>query len=152
MQLFYLCHNPYQTHADLFLVRVVLVLVDVNIRLGNIQLTKQSSAILISLYVTIVVVLFGLLNASFVLITFKNANTRKSGCGVYLLCSSILTYFTMFFFLFKFLIVLLSQIGTITDYLFLKIQCYAIDFLLRCSLTIGQWLTAFVAIERVPMS
>ena len=115
----------------------------------NIQLTKQSSAILISLYVTIVVVLFGLLNASFVLITFKNANTRKSGCGVYLLCSSILTYFTMFFFLFKFLIVLLSQIGTITDYLFLKIQCYAIDFLLRCSLTIGQWLTAFVAIERV---
>ncbi len=38
--------------------------------------------------------------------------------------------------------------GSITNQLFLIIQCHSIDFILRFCLTIDQWLTAFVKIER----
>ncbi len=38
--------------------------------------------------------------------------------------------------------------GSIQNELFLKIQCHSMDFLLRFGLTMDQWLTAFVAIER----
>ncbi len=37
---------------------------------------------------------------------------------------------------------------SITNRLFLTIECHSIDFLLRFCLTMDQWLTAFVAIER----
>ena len=117
-----------------------------------IKLNKQPSAVLISLSITTFIVLLGLVNASLSLMTFQNTSVRKSGCGVYLFCSSILTFLTMFVFLYKFLIVLLSQIGTIRNYSFLNIHCYFVDFFFRCSLTIEQWLTAFVAIERAIIS
>ena len=80
--------------------------------------------------------------------TFKNKITRESGCGIYLFCSSILVFLIMIVFLLKFSIVLLSQMGQIQNQLFLSIQCHSIDFLLRSLLTMDQWLTTFVAVER----
>jgi branched-subunit amino acid transport protein AzlD len=81
-------------------------------------------------------------------ITFKNKKLRESGCGIYLLNSSIIVLLLMFIFTLKFWILILMQIGTITNELFLKIECRLIDFLLRLCLTMDQWLTAFVSIER----
>ncbi len=54
----------------------------------------------------------------------------------------------MIVFSLKFLILLLSQMGSITNRSFLAVQCYSVDFLLRCGLTMDHWLMAFVAIER----
>jgi len=118
----------------------------------NLSLKHQSLTVIMCLCVTIILVCLGLINGCCSLITFKDASTRQSGCGIYLLCSSILTFWILFFFLLKFLIVLLSQIGSIKNYFFLNIQCYSMDFLLRCCLNIDQWLTAFVAIERAIIS
>jgi len=118
----------------------------------NLSFDKQPSAVFICLCVTIVLVCLGLINACCSLITFKNPCTRQSGCGVYLLCSSIVTFWTLLFFLLKFIIVLLSQIGIIKNYSFLTIQCNLLDFLLRSCFNLEQWLTAFVAIERAIIS
>ena len=114
----------------------------------NINISHQPSAVLISLILTVIITLLGFINGILSLITFKNKTTRESGCGIYLLCSSIITLLTMIIFLLKFLILLLSQMGSIKNRLFLNIQCHSIDFLLRFCLTMDQWLTAFVAIER----
>jgi hypothetical protein len=54
----------------------------------------------------------------------------------------------MIIFLLKFLILLLSHMGLIKNRLFLDVQCHSIDFILRICLTMDQWLTACVAIER----
>ena len=80
--------------------------------------------------------------------TFKDKTTRESGCGLYLLACSIITLMIMVVFLLKFFILLLSQIGPIKNRGVLIVQCHSIDYLLRIGLTMDQWLTAFVAIER----
>ena len=82
------------------------------------------------------------------LITFKNKKTRESGCGIYLLCSSIITLITMIIFTLKFWILVISHMGSIKNESFLNIHCTLIDFFLRLCLTMDQWLTAFVSIER----
>ncbi len=71
-----------------------------------------------------------MINGILSLITFKNKTTRESDCGIYLLCSSIITLLTMIIFLLKFVILLLSHMGLIKNRLFLNIQCHSIDFIL----------------------
>jgi hypothetical protein len=114
----------------------------------NLNISHQPSAVLISLILTLIITLIGLANGILSFITFKNKTTRESGCGIYLFSSSIITLLTMVIFFLKFLILLLSQMGSITNRLFLTIECRSMDFLLRFCLTMDQWLTAFVAIER----
>jgi hypothetical protein len=114
----------------------------------NLNISQQPSAVLISLVLMVIITLLGFANGILSLITFKTKTTHESGCGLYLFSSSIITLSTMVIFFFKFLILLLSQMGSITNRSFLTIQCHSIDFLLRFCLTMDQWLTAFVAIER----
>ena len=110
----------------------------------NLNISHQPSAVLISLVLMKIFTLSGFVNGILSLITFKNKIIHKSGCDLYLFSSSIITLSTTVIFFFKFLIVLLSQMGSITNRLFLTIQCHSIDFLLRFCLTMDQWLTAFV--------
>jgi hypothetical protein len=114
----------------------------------NLNISRQPFIVLISLIITVIITFLGLINGILLLITFKNKSTRESGCGIYLLTSSIITLLIMMTFLSKFFILLLSQMKSIENKLFLNIQCHSIDFLLRSSLTMDQWLTAFISIER----
>jgi hypothetical protein len=114
----------------------------------NFNISQQPSAILISLILTVFILVLGLTNGILSIITYMNKTVRESGCEIYLFSSSIIALMTMIIFSSKFLILLLSQMGSITNRSFLSIQCYSIDFLLRFCLTMDQWLTAFVAIER----
>ena len=114
----------------------------------NINIAKQPPAILISMILSTIIIIGGIINGVLSLITFKNRKTRESGCGIYLLCSSIIILLLMISFTIKFWILIVSQIGLITNRLFLTIQCHSIDFLIRFCLTMDQWLTAFVSIER----
>ncbi len=114
----------------------------------NLNISHQPAAVLISLILTLIITLLGFTNGILSLITFQNKTTHESGCGLYLFSSSIITLSTMVIFILKFLILLLSQMGSITNRSFLTIGCHSMDFLLRFCLTMDQWLTAFVAIER----
>jgi hypothetical protein len=101
-----------------------------------------------SLSLTIIFIIAGLLDGIISMMTFKNKVIRKVGCGLYLLGSSITTLFTMIMFGLKFFILLLAQMTIITDRSFLLFQCHSIDFLLRIGLYMDQWLNACVASER----
>lgn len=114
----------------------------------HMSISDQPLAVSISLILTVIMALLGVINGFLSLATFRNKITRESGCGLYLFTSSIMVLWTMIVFVLKFSMILLSQMRLITNASFLTIQCHSIDFLLRFSLTMDQWLTAFVAIER----
>ena len=114
----------------------------------NRNIFKQPRAVLISTIVSTILIIGGFINGILSLITFKNKKICESGCGIYLLTSSIIVLLTMIIFTVKFWILMFTQIGTIKNELFLKIECLLIDFFLQLCLTMDQWLTAFVSIER----
>jgi hypothetical protein len=114
----------------------------------NISLRCQSSMIRITFGVTILMLLIGLVNGILALITFKNKQVREVGCGYYLLGSSLSTLMTMTMFAVKFFLLLVIQMGSVTNRTFLSVQCSSLDFLLRVGLNMDQLLNACVAIER----
>jgi hypothetical protein len=116
--------------------------------LSNVTLSQQPFIIKMSLSLTIIFVIIGLINGILSGITFKNKNVREVGCGLYLLGSSITTLLTTIIFSLKFVILLLAQMLIISNRSFLQVQCYSIDFILRVCLCMDQWLNACVALER----
>jgi len=111
-------------------------------------LSHQPIIIKISLLLTIIFMLTGLVNGSCSLITFKNKPVQEVGCGLYLLGSSITTIILMILLVAKFIILLLTQMTILTNMSFLQIQCYSLDFLIRICLSLDQWFNACVASER----
>jgi len=108
----------------------------------------QPSIIKISLALTILLMIIGLINAILSIITFTNKQIREVGCGLYLLGTSITTLHIIILFSLKFFILLLTHMTIIRNESFLKVQCYSLDFLIRICLYLEQWLTACVACER----
>ncbi|CAF3605898.1 unnamed protein product [Adineta steineri] len=121
--------------------------------LGNhiqqyVNIKDQTIIVQISLILTVLMTFTGLMDGICSLITFKHKDIRKTGCGIYLLSSSITTLFTMILFFIKFHILLISQMIFLTNHSFLQFQCVTIDYLLRIALNMDQWLNACVAYER----
>ncbi|CAF1167926.1 unnamed protein product [Adineta steineri] len=114
----------------------------------HITMKFQPSIVKFSIALTTILLVVGLINGILSIITFMNKETRKVGCGFYLLGTSITTLLIVIIFTLKFSILIIAQITYITNQSFLKFQCYSIDFLLRTCLIIDQWLNACVAIER----
>ena len=114
----------------------------------NNNIRDQSFIVQISIVVTMIMTTAGLINGVLLMMTFSDKEPRKNGCGIYLISSSITTLILMLLFSLKFWILLIAQMTYITNRLFLSIQCISIDFLLRATLSMGQWLNACVAIER----
>ncbi|CAF1370564.1 unnamed protein product [Adineta steineri] len=114
----------------------------------NINIFNQPSAVLTSSILSTIILIMGIINSILSLITFKNKKTHDSACGIYLLCTSIITLLLIIIFTFKFWILIMAQIGSIQNELFLNIQCHSVDFLLKFCLTMDQWLTTFVSVER----
>jgi hypothetical protein len=117
--------------------------------LPHVSLPHQPFIVKISLALTIIFIMIGLINGIFSTITFKNKLVCEVGCGLYLLGSSVTTLLTMIMFGLKFLILVLAQMTIISNRSFLSFQCHSIDFILRVCLNMDQWLNACVAMERV---
>jgi hypothetical protein len=117
--------------------------------LQDVNFNHQPFIIKISLTLTIIFMVAGLIDSILSIMTFKNKVVCEVGCGLYLLSSSITTLLTMIMFGLKFLILLLAQMTIISNRSFLSVQCHSIDFLLRFGLYMDQYLNACVAIERV---
>ncbi|CAF1027874.1 unnamed protein product [Adineta ricciae] len=115
----------------------------------NLSLKSQPIIVWISLIIVSLLLAFGFIDGSFCLLTFKNKDLLENGCGIYLLCLALTTLFTTVVFSFKFYILLISQMGLVTNRLFLYGQCLIVDYLLQIGLQMNQWLHACIAFERV---
>ena len=116
------------------------------------SLTNQPLIIQISLTLSIVFILAGLMNSLLSIVVFRQKSICEVGCGLYLLCSSMNTLLLTMICGLKFFILLCAQMSLIGSQLFLSIQCYSLDFLVRICLSMDQWFGACVAIERVVTS
>ena len=108
----------------------------------------QPFIVQMSLTLTIIFFVVGLINGILSLMTFKNSSAHEVGCGLYLLGSSITTLLITMMFGLNFLILILTQMTIISNRSFLLFQCYSLDYLLRICLCMDQWLIASVAMER----
>ncbi|CAF3258059.1 unnamed protein product [Rotaria sp. Silwood2] len=92
----------------------------------------------------------GLINSSFSIMTFQRKQSTEAGCRYYLLTTSIFSLFTIILFSIKFLMLILSQISLIKkNETILRISCISIDFFLRLCPIIVDWLNVSVAIDRI---
>ncbi|CAF4043967.1 unnamed protein product, partial [Rotaria sp. Silwood1] len=111
--------------------------------------TQQSMTVKVSVSIVMIMFMLGLISSIFSIFTFQTEISRKVGCGLYLLSTSIISLLTMVIFLLKFFILTYTQINFNTHRYFHLFSCISIDFLLRVLLSIGDWLNACVAIERI---
>ncbi|CAF1418907.1 unnamed protein product [Adineta steineri] len=114
----------------------------------NMTLKNQPLLLKMSVVLTNVMFLMGLINGILSLLTFQNADLRKVGCGIYLLASSITSLLTIFMFTIKFWFVLLIQMNSSINLSVRRGGCISIEPLLKLFLYFDTWLNACVAIER----
>ncbi|UJR16921.1 hypothetical protein I4U23_003819 [Adineta vaga] len=115
----------------------------------NMSFKKQSLSVQISGIITILMFTFGIVNGTLSIKTFQQKELQKVGSGIYLFIASIMSISTILIFTIKYFLVVITQIRMITNRQFLFGQCVTIDFLLKISLQIGDWLYAAVASERL---
>ncbi|CAF1197972.1 unnamed protein product [Adineta ricciae] len=115
----------------------------------HVSIRYQPSLIQFNIALTMIISITGFINGILSLITFQSKGTRKVGSGIYLFASTITTMVAILIFALKFFIFLFVQISSITNRSFLTFQCRSMDFFLRITLNMTQWLYACVAIERV---
>lgn len=113
-----------------------------------VNITHQPLIVQFSLALTILMTLLGWIDGILSILAFKNKESQVTGCGLYLLGSSITTLFTMIIFVLKFSILIVAQITYMTNRSFLKFQCISLDLLLCICLNMDQCLNACTALER----
>ncbi|CAF0965024.1 unnamed protein product [Adineta steineri] len=114
----------------------------------NMTLENQSLLVKMSVGLTIIMFLMGLINSILSLLTFQNGNLRKVGCGIYLLASSITSLLTISMFIINFWFVLQTQMNSSINLSIHRVGCISIEPLLKLFLYFDTWLNACVAIER----
>ncbi|CAF1381404.1 unnamed protein product [Adineta steineri] len=113
-----------------------------------ISFTKQSKAVKITASITILMLIFSLINGLLSALTFKSESLLKVGCGIYLLTNSIISILTITIFTIKYFQLIVFQMKSITNASFIHFSCILTDVLLKILLSFGDWLYACVAMER----
>ncbi|CAF4239528.1 unnamed protein product, partial [Adineta steineri] len=111
-------------------------------------LTDQTTWLKINAALTMVMFVGGFINSILSLLTFQTKDLRQVGCGIYLLASSITSFFTISMFTVKFWFVVLTQMDLSIRLSIVRGGCISIEPLLKLCLYLDAWLNACVAIER----
>jgi hypothetical protein len=115
----------------------------------NQPFTKQRLVIHVTTVIITLILIFGFVSNIFSIMTFQTKKAREVGCGYYLLSSSLTSMITIIMFGLKFYFLLVSQMGIIKNRNYLTFNCMFNEYMLKICLSIGDWLNAFVGIERV---
>ncbi|CAF1535660.1 unnamed protein product [Adineta ricciae] len=116
---------------------------------SHLSIIQQPLPVKISITITTLMFVIGLLNGFFSIITFYSQRLRQTGCGLYLLVSSIISVFCSIIFELKFWFLILLQMSLFTNRTFIHFDCILMEFILQSLITMINWLNACVAVERV---
>ena len=114
----------------------------------NTTLSNQSFSIKISVALTMMIFVAGVVDSVLSLITFQSKDCQQVGCGMYLLASSITSFLTISMSTVKFWFVVVTRINVSTSLSVLRGGCASIEVILKVLLYLDGWLNACVAIER----
>lgn len=109
---------------------------------------EQSVFVQITAAITMIMFAAGLINGILSVLTFKNKELRRVGCGMYLLMSSITSLITIALFTAKFWFFVLLEMNIQFNLFAIRAMCMSIEFFLKASLYLDGWLNACIAIER----
>lgn len=115
---------------------------------SSVSFADQSVTVKISVLVTLVILVGGIINSVLSFVTFQNKEIRKVGCGIYLLISSITSLFTVIMFTVNFVFVLFTKMNKITNVSGFRVGCISIEFFLKTLVYVDAWLNACIAAER----
>ena len=115
----------------------------------NISINQQPFIVKFSIAMSIILFVIGYLSGLLSMMTFRQKNLRKVGCGNYLFVSSICTLIMTIILTWKFWHLILTQSLSTTNQFFLKFSCITLDASLSIFSTSNDWLDACVAIERM---
>ena len=115
----------------------------------KVPVSRQTIPVKISIVLTTLFALMGLINGICSTSTFRMKTIREVACGLYLYVLSIVSFFTLTLFILKFCFLVFFQSSFITNRLIQKISCYSIDYLLQSFVTIQDWLSVCVSIDRI---
>ncbi|CAF1535820.1 unnamed protein product [Adineta ricciae] len=114
----------------------------------NMTINHQPFLIKISVAITTLILIAGIISSACSLLTFQNRSLRQTGCGLYLLASSITSLLTTIMFTIKFWFVLLTQMSISVHLSILQGGCKSIETLLKLFFYWDAWLNACIAVER----
>jgi hypothetical protein len=114
----------------------------------NESITGQRLSIKLTIVITTIMLIFGLISATLSILTFHTTKVREVGCGYYLLIASFISVGITIIFVLKLFFLMGSQMSLIIDRNYLLLNCILIDFLIKSLLTIIDWLYVCVSIER----
>ena len=119
----------------------------------GVSFTRQPLAVKISGALVAVLCSAGVIGNSLAVRTFSSPKIRNTGCGIYLLASSNTALLISVLLALKFIWLFLAQSGSITDDTLLHVTCiFSLDFVIRVCLSVVDWSSACVAIERCFMA
>ena len=115
----------------------------------NMTLDNQSFTVKMSIALTMIMFVAGLINSILSFMTFQREDLRKVGCGIYHLASSITSLLTIAMFTVKFWFVVLTQINvSAISHSVHRGGCVSIDPVLKLFVYLDAWLNACIAVER----
>ncbi|CAF2966223.1 unnamed protein product [Rotaria sp. Silwood2] len=114
----------------------------------NIILSKQSFSVKLSAFITMIMLLVGIINGIISIFIFKRKTCQEVGCGIYLLSSSITSIIIVILFSLKFWFLIYSYRDFIGKRIIIFSNCMIIEPLLKLLLYIDNWLNGCIACER----
>ncbi|CAF0732950.1 unnamed protein product [Adineta steineri] len=115
----------------------------------NVSLNQQPLIIKISIAISTIMFLSGIISGSLSIVTFRRKKLRQIGTGNYLLFSSSTSIFMIIILTVKFWLLIFSQTSLINNRALLKFNCISLDFILKVLLASSEWFNACVAFERM---
>ena len=115
----------------------------------NVSFIRQPSIVKMSVAITTVMFIFGLINGILSILTFRIKKLRNVGCGFYLLISSWISILLISMLIIKICLLILSQMNILTNRSLLTFNCILFDMIIKILLATNDWLDGCVSIERV---
>ncbi|CAF0776099.1 unnamed protein product [Adineta steineri] len=114
----------------------------------NLSFSQQPMIIKISIGITTIMFILGLINGIMSILTFHMKKTRDVGCGYYLLVSSWISICLIIMLIIKFWQLLLTQMVILTNRSFINVNCILLDMIIKILIAFNDWLDTCVSIER----
>jgi len=124
------------------------MLIGIEIVKGDISFNQQSFIIYFTLIILILILIISFILNIISIIIFSNKKLRQVGCDLYLLYLTIISQIGLVLLFFRFIYMIIVQIYTIENDLFIKISCKFLEYSLRLIPSLFDWLTVCISIER----
>ncbi|CAF1594144.1 unnamed protein product [Adineta ricciae] len=115
----------------------------------KLSFSHQPFIVKMSVGIVTVMFLMGFIGGLLLIATFRENNTRTTGCGLYLFASGWTSIFIVCVLVMKFSQLLLLQLKSYDNLFILRFNCILLDALIKILLAINDWLDGCVSIERV---